>query len=568
MADKPYPPVGTQKWAQPLKEYIDDRPSRTQFAAEAVDPATVLGAALSDTIATGAVSRSSKLARFRADLANSRNALCTVVTLGNSVDEGQGATVEANRFTAHLRRILQRGWPSSAGREAVGYIPVNYFVTSFPEVFTITGTYTENNNWGPGGRALRMEPGSEATATVSGTSVDLLFGKATFAGRFEVLIDGVSQGTTQTAAAANTDGHTLRITLPGNGSHALVVKPYEAFPVIFEGIIVNDGNESSGVRHIDAGHWGWTTTLFAPGGNGGTSLGEVMATLNPSLVTIGLTENDYKAGLAIATFKAQVEAIIAKIRLGGADPDILLIARPERSDDAEGGPLYPEYVAALREVASADARVDFLDLTLLMTTVAADTLGLWVDAVHPSDKGHALIGQFVAGYITAGIQPAAKASVEVPEDRIIQCLVPSPFVATSGTPAVVSGSGTYAALAYDASTQEAAITRLRVPSHWLAVDVELKWLNVASSGSGDVTWRMNMKQQGDGELAGANLFDTTITSTVPATQWTAASTKFASNVAVNPAKDIILSVIRMAAAGQDTFTADVGAAYVRLIRTA
>jgi lysophospholipase L1-like esterase len=547
-------------------EALSDSFIAQQIATPGSQTATELSGAVEGEVATkiatspDIVARPDKLRRTRVGLANTPTRRSTIFAIGDSVTEGDAATARDRRWVDVLRAVLQRTFPSINGEEAVGFIPANYFTTSFPQVFSFTGTTSQYNYFGPGGRSRRMEPSSEATATIQGaSSIDVMYAKATFTGRMEILIDGVSQGTTQTSAASSLDGFAVRVVMPDTGPHEVKVRPFEAFPIMFEGVIVNNGNEASGVRVIDAGHWGWTTSHFLTGG-GPSSLGQLASYLDPDLVTIALTANDYSGQVPIATYKANIVALIAAVRASGATPDIMLIAYPERSNVISPAIPYSAYVDALAEVAAADMSVTLLDLRRYMDKVAEDTLSLWADNVHPNDRGGRTIGQYIAAFLSAGVTPQPK-----PRDRESVFIPASAFTPSAGSPAMAVGSGAYTGLAYDASAQEAAVTWTRLPVGWTKVNVELYWLHYNSTPSGDVIWRINLRQQPIGAVTDANLADVTKQVTAPA-QFVSQRLALVSGQAISPDKLTGISVIRMAAGAGDTFAADSILVGVRLVR--
>ncbi len=540
--------------------------ARNKLATNLADDSTPEGSALTaktvETIGSSAqvVTRPDKLRRTRVGLANTATRRSTILAIGDSVTEGDAATSRDGRWVDVLRAVLQRMFPSLNGEEAVGFIPANYFTSSFPQVFSFTGTTSQYNYFGPGGRSRRMEPASEATGTIQGaTSIDVMYGKASFTGRMEILIDGVSQGVTQTSAASSLDGFAVRVLMPDTGPHEVKVRPSEAFPIMFEGVIVNNGNEASGVRVVEAGHWGWTTSHFLTGG-GPASLGQLCSYLDPDLVTIALTANDYSGQVAIATYKANIEALITATRASGASPDIVLIAYPERSNVTAPSIPYSAYVNALAEVASADARVTLLDLRRYLEKVADDTLALWADNVHPTNKGGRTIGQYVAAFLAAGVAPQPK-----PRERESVWLPAAQFTPSAGSPAMAVGSGAYTGMAFDASAQEAAVTWTRLPAGWAKVNVELYWLHYNGSPSGDVIWRINLRQQPIGAVTEANLADVTKQVSAPG-QFVSQRLPLVSSQAVSAEKLTGISVIRMAAGAGDTFAADAILIGVRIVR--
>ena len=84
------------------------------------------------------------------------------------------------------------------------------------------------------------------------------------------------------------------------------------------------------------------------------------------------------------------------------DPSIVLVVYTARGDVTS--PAYPwaDYLAVANAIAAADAQVSVLDFTARMTSPAVSTaLGAWnADKVHPSDIGHAVKAETVAGFLS------------------------------------------------------------------------------------------------------------------------------------------------------------------------
>ncbi|MDB5696677.1 MAG: hypothetical protein JWN21_2220, partial [Sphingomonas bacterium] len=128
----------------------------------------------------------------------------------------------------------------------------------------------------------------------------------------------------------------------------------------------------------------------------------------PQLVTIALGTNDYQAQTPIATFRANLTSIIASIRAQAANASVALIMYSRRGDVAVQPIGWRAYVDAAYAVADADvglagaSGVAVIDLSGRLpdaaTTGTVDPLGLYsADRVHLTGKGHATVGEMVAG---------------------------------------------------------------------------------------------------------------------------------------------------------------------------
>lgn len=74
--------------------------------------------------------------------------------------------------------------------------------------------------------------------------------------------------------------------------------------------MIYNGDETKGVHVVNGGHYGRTTGNFTDATNLPRLQGRV-SWLQPALIGIGLMTNDFTDGVPIATYKANIQALIA-----------------------------------------------------------------------------------------------------------------------------------------------------------------------------------------------------------------------------------------------------------------
>lgn len=214
-----------------------------------------------------------------------------------------------------------------------------------------------------------------------------------------------------TVKGAVADFFTTRVALGGAGAHSLVVAWQSGAGVYIDGVIEYNGDENAGIRLYEAGHYGWTsvdyeTTLDTPGANG-NPLATQIAAVQPQLVVIGLSTNDYLHFLSSAGLSTSLLALIATIRANCAVPPSIVLSPPYLTNyQTFGGhaqPLEPwaNYLAVANAIADADTGVTVCNHSLRMPPVAGDVLALYNDNFHPKDKGHAMMADTLSGFLAA-----------------------------------------------------------------------------------------------------------------------------------------------------------------------
>jgi lysophospholipase L1-like esterase len=121
--------------------------------------------------------------------------------------------------------------------------------------------------------------------------------------------------------------------------------------------------------------------------------------LKPDLSVIALMTNDGDQQTTVATYKASLDTCVARAKAAGSD--VLIVGAPPYQSDATNAIKLTAYVAAAKEVAVARDAV-FLDIPALWGSwVTANALGLFADALHPSQFGVPVLAQQVASAVRA-----------------------------------------------------------------------------------------------------------------------------------------------------------------------
>lgn len=364
-----------------------------------------------------AAQRAQPLMRWITALANRHFGRCNVVCLGDSITEGQGATQLAYRWTDRLRFNLTNRFPtqgvSSSGRGFLGANSSGEFSFTWPS--TLAGSPAPGFTGGPKSQFVQLGgSGQSISYTLTGDAADIMWMQVPFGGSFSWSVDGGGATTVSTNGGAILDGRITHINLGSAGAHTLTLAWVSGQSNI-EGVVEYNGDYAAGIQVHDAAHYGWQASSWVTvTANGASGPAQAINSLSPDLIVIALGVNDQWSGVAPATFQSQLTTLISQLRVVGTAPypSIVLCMYPPRQ--GQSGYTYPwvQYVNAAWALASADtggpgstSLVTVMDFTLGPRADGADTnaYGLWQigDLVHPSNKGHSVI----ADYLTAFLVP-------------------------------------------------------------------------------------------------------------------------------------------------------------------
>lgn len=340
--------------------------------------------------------------RWQAALASADSSPTSAIFIGSSTTEGANSSTTDNRYTDVLGRELHTAFndPSVIGGK---------HVRAHDSGWTTSGTAALNGD-GLGLKSWSLSASATLSITITNsTGFDLHYVQGTGQGSFTVGVDGGGAVTVtpNTAAPANRHDGTYTVTGLTRGSHTVLVTATNA--CIINGIYVQDGDSSTGVRIYNSGLGGTASADFI------TSAADTIWTRgaaigNVSLVAIMLSSNDFTGSIVPATFKANILTLINKIKtaLSATSPDIVLINSYRRYDYVTYGVVYTydQYGAQLSALAASLPNVYYVDTSplypLTNDTLHDPTNMMDTDNIHMTDAGH----RFTARAIMQKIIPS------------------------------------------------------------------------------------------------------------------------------------------------------------------
>lgn len=398
----------TSGWGTVLNTALDAIVAEVNSAAGTFVPLSAAGQQQVET------QRTSALLPWFTALANRDSAPASVLTITDSIGEGRGASVYSKRWLDRTASLLRSRFPT-AGLSTSGenYFPMQ-FISPLPQVWTIGGSPVVNNGYGLGLRGYQLSAsGQQFSGTVTGTSMDLLLARGSSTGVLTVTVDGTPTTVTTSNGGATAPGQRMNVSLGSSGSHTVTIAWTSGGQVFLSGVIVYNGDESKGIRFYDGGHSGlWTKDYLGTGNitlaGGGTWFAADLAAVSPNLVLIELGINDADGGVSSATVKTNLTSLISFVRSSvPTNPAIVLVGLYDPGTVTSGEP-WSNYVAAMQAIAAADtggfggkSGITVFDLTQRFPArLPTDTFSLFADTIHPNDKGHALIADSLAAFIS------------------------------------------------------------------------------------------------------------------------------------------------------------------------
>lgn len=364
-----------------------------------------------------ATQRSKAMLPWTNALANRHYARCNAVCIGDSITEGQGATNVDRRWLARLRDNLRTRFQttglSGGGRGFIGSGGSGEVSFTWPT--TIAGSPAPGTTFGPKSQFQQLNAnGQSITYNLTGDSADIMWTQVPFGGTFSWQVDGGATTNVSTNGGAIVDGKITHISLGAAGAHTLVIAWVSGSSNI-DGVTEFNGDYNLGVQVHDAAHYGWQTSNWVSTTSSANGPAAAINALSPTAIIITLGVNDQWSGVAPATFQSNLSQLITNLRAVATAPypSIILNMLPPRV--GQSGYTYPwsQYVDAAWNIASADTAgpgsaslVTVMDFTLGSRMLGADSdpYNDWAggDTVHPSNKGHSLI----ADYLTTFLSPS------------------------------------------------------------------------------------------------------------------------------------------------------------------
>ena len=359
--------------------------------------------------------RAIALRRWFAALATRSTAPADIMTVGDSILEGAGLTSYLNRPVYLLGKKLQNLFPLPGVTGGYGFV-APFMNASAPADYPVVNVGgSQGLTYGLGFRSLTWTAAASSTITIPGaTTIGIRYLQSLTTGSLKWSIDGGATTTIDTSGTP-VDFAETKIAIRDQGAHALKVE-WVAGTIIFDGFMVYNGDESSGIRVFEGDQAGAGSTSFVGDATLQTRLGDTMATISPDLLIVELGVNDYMGAANIqktaAQFTTNLETIlsIAKSRITN-DPSVVLCCMWETYVSGRTG-LSPwsDYVDAIYDIADADDDVCVLDfgkrIRLSPNIGAGDTArGLLTSSeplnpVHPSNAGAAYLAETLARFLS------------------------------------------------------------------------------------------------------------------------------------------------------------------------
>lgn len=356
------------------------------------------------------------LTAWHAALANRASAPAKIAWLGDSITEGVNATGYGSRWVDRALASLRAAYPTPGVTGGVNYLSAynqgSYSGGWGPQPFTATLTgnsYGHDAGWGFGGRcAVLAAAGDGFSYQVNASSFQIHYARANGFGTMSIQVDGGAVTTVSTSGTFGLQSWSSPALTPG--THTITISSAGGGSVYFCGLLVFNGDEAAGIQGFEAGHYGWKASGYA---GAGSLVYQPLGLVAPQLVTVALGTNDYQAQTPIETYRSNLSAIVAAVRAQVPTASIALVMYARRGDVAVQPIGWDQYVRACYDVADADAGgingasgVAVIDLSARLPnaalTGAVDALGIGAtDRVHFLSKGHAVIGEMVAGAVRA-----------------------------------------------------------------------------------------------------------------------------------------------------------------------
>lgn len=342
-----------------------------------------------------------KLKPWHAALANRHFIPAKALYIGDSQVEGEGATTRANRSVDRLTNFLRNRFPTDGigTGGGVGYLAPYWQSPTLGQPWaTLTGTTPGTDTTLGLGRRTALLTTTKAYnyTALTATSIDVFYSRGSGTGTISTSVDSGTAVTLATVNGSTLSGSFTTLSGLGGTAHTLSVTA-SAGTAYFEGLRILNGDESKGIHVYDSGHYGFkasdwiTSTNYFP---------RAFSQVGADLIVLQLGVNDYAANRTAAAYKADMVTLIALIRAAFTTaPPILLVAQALRGGTFTGG-AWPEYVAAMKELSTGDSAMAFLDLSAIVPAQATDTLSLWNDATHYTNKGHGYTADLIGRAIS------------------------------------------------------------------------------------------------------------------------------------------------------------------------
>lgn len=352
--------------------------------------------------------REEKLTKYKAKLATASTSPCNIIALGDSNTEGTGSSVVTNRWQTKLQTELRYRHAILQGA-TFPWLPTYPRTTSPGMPVSVSGDVAVYADRGLGWKAGIINAGGSVTFTFTGTSFELLMLKGSVTGVMTVQIDGGAPVNYDTNSVSNPPTTAVYKWASGAltpGAHTVIVSR-SATSTTGQGIYLNgmmtyNGDETAGIRVLDAGYHGMNSTLMTSA-RLDQLVSNVTAIGNIGAIIANIGTNDMGNSIPVATYKTNMELLVSKLRGGGYTGTIVLQNCYKGSGRDEA--TWQTYGKVLNDIAALDADIAYFDWRMRMPDIpspynASSGLGFFYDTLHMADPGQQFISSVLADYLS------------------------------------------------------------------------------------------------------------------------------------------------------------------------
>ncbi|RFA11014.1 hypothetical protein B7R54_00135 [Subtercola boreus] len=347
-----------------------------------------------------------KLASFYAQRNLAGSQKCTILMLGDSITEGQGATALQKGYPAQVRDILRQSY-SSGAVGGLDYIAARHQTTVAqnkqmpPEAgFDFSGTPVNGTQYGVGRRCvpLTAAAGVGSLPAAVFTSFKLAWRSQSVGSQIKVRVDGAAW---ITVTADNVGDRTYTSASYAPTSHLIEVT-YGVGTAFVEGVWLFNGDENKGIHVVEGAQSGSATWQFSIASSGVSTWIDSIDRFSPSLVTMAWGTNDISSKTP-AQIYTDTKNVINLLRTHTAAP-ILLTPPFQRATDGTNC-TWAQLRTTLQSVAAADPTVDYFDFGAYIPKLAgpggSDPDHWLYDTIHPNDAGYHEMGRVLSAKLSA-----------------------------------------------------------------------------------------------------------------------------------------------------------------------
>jgi lysophospholipase L1-like esterase len=357
----------------------------------------------------GEVDLNTPLRKWHAALANRHYSPAKIAIIGDSLSEGIGASKFGRGWVPMMTALLRNRFP------VTGVVGGNGFVASWDNpgygggdpayVYPVNqsnGSFSETQGFSLKSNTL-LATNDQLSYMFTGTSIHVWYIKQTNGGTFSVTIDGVIvQASVVTAGTSGTGVWTSAALTAG--SHTIIVKRIAGggtASVLVNGFRVFNGDETKGIQIFNGSQSGLISGQFAINAANGDKWAPWLSVIQPQLVIVELGLNDWSTDVTMVTTKANLKSIIATIRAKTTtDPSIVIYAATEANSGTYAS-TFDQLHGVWTEVVAEDPKTALFDAgTRIPAPIVDSTDGYYYDLLHPSDKGHSAIAEFMTAFLS------------------------------------------------------------------------------------------------------------------------------------------------------------------------